>query len=124
MGAFGRRRLSARRTANSPTDSLCDDALFALFALHSWLHTIQLTRSRSFLLLLALPCSALLWPLPVRKRGGSRLLRGGTIALGTMLGMLVGTVRTTQMVTKRVDTLNNDSYIKKLANSVSATHTI
>jgi hypothetical protein len=57
---------------------------------------------------------------PVRNRGGSRLLRGATIAMGTVVGMMLGTVRTTQVITKRVDTLSNDSYIKKLANSVSA----
>jgi len=43
--------------------------------------------------------------------------------MGTVLGLMAGTVRTTQVITKRVDTLSNDSYIKKLANSVSARQT-
>jgi len=60
---------------------------------------------------------------PVRNRGGSRLLRSATVAMGTVLGLMAGTVRTTQLITKRVDTLSNDSYIKKLANSVSARQT-
>lgn len=56
--------------------------------------------------------------LAIRNRGGSLLLRSSAVVAGALGGLMAGSIATSYQATERVATLDNNSYIKKIANEV------